>query len=211
MSILVRKIQTILFLINNIHAELSLDSGCEGDCVKETECLRLGIVGKAKFSCSRDKIVLSFDGYVVKNLQANILCWAAFLSRNEIIQELHKNKVVIDGKFHKLESTPLCPDIHSPMVVSHMEAQRPEENKYLKSIIIKEKLPQSSINKLNKIHTHLHKVFDEDLSEGYNDYSGNFKVNLNFQDDVPPPTQLGCVPNRELLLLHFRRNIPSKG
>ena len=129
LSIPVRKIQTILFLINNIPAELSLDSGCEGDCVKESECLRLGIpilpldktdstptladgksalqiVGKAKFSCTRDKIVLNFDGYVVKNLQANILCGAAFLSRNKIIQELHKNKMVINGKFHILESSP---------------------------------------------------------------------------------------------------------
>ena len=110
-----RKIQNVLFLVNGKTAQLSLDSGCEGDCIQEKECIRLGItilplekddkiptladghskldiVGKAKFQCHREKIVLIFDGYVVRNLQAKILCGASFLERNRIIQELHNHK-----------------------------------------------------------------------------------------------------------------------
>ena len=66
-------------------ALLSLDSGCEGDCILELECHRLNIPilpldssdtvptqadghsplqikGEAKFQCERDKIILYFDG-----------------------------------------------------------------------------------------------------------------------------------------------------
>ena len=39
----VRKIQTISCFINGLVANLSLDSGCEADCIQEKECLRLGI------------------------------------------------------------------------------------------------------------------------------------------------------------------------
>ena len=31
------------FLVNEIVAQLSLDSGCEGDCIRFDECKRLGI------------------------------------------------------------------------------------------------------------------------------------------------------------------------
>ena len=40
-SIPIRKIQNIAVFINNKVAQLSLDSGCEGDCISETECRRL--------------------------------------------------------------------------------------------------------------------------------------------------------------------------
>ena len=126
-SIPVRKIQNILCTVNDEVATLSLDSGCEGDCIRKDECERLGItitsldhtdsvptqadgnsnldvVGKAKFVGIRDKVQLEFDGYAVSNLQAKILCGAPFLSRNKIVQELHNNKIVIDNKFHILES-----------------------------------------------------------------------------------------------------------
>ena len=32
-------------------------------------------------------------------------CGASFLERNKIAQELHNNKIVIDGKYHILESS----------------------------------------------------------------------------------------------------------
>ena len=110
----IRKIQNVIFLVNTKVAQLSLDSGCEGDCVHEDECKRLeikiepldstdtqptqadgysplNVVGKAKFDCVRDNITLHFDGYVVRNLQAPILCGGSFLSRNKITQELHNH------------------------------------------------------------------------------------------------------------------------
>ena len=42
-SIPVRKIQNIAVFVNNKVASLSLDSGCEGDCITIAECQRLGI------------------------------------------------------------------------------------------------------------------------------------------------------------------------
>ena len=96
-----------MFFVNGIVAMLSLDSGCEGDCIHVNECKRLGIpilpldstdtqpmqadghspldiVGKVKFECTCDKITLYFEGYAVKNIQTSILCGGSFLSRNKI-------------------------------------------------------------------------------------------------------------------------------
>ena len=111
-----------MFFVNGIVVQLSLDSGCEGDCIHVDECKPLGIpilpldytdtqpmqadghspleiLGKVKFTCTRDKIILHFEGYVARNIQAPILCGGSFLSRNKITQDLHNNKIVIDGKY----------------------------------------------------------------------------------------------------------------
>ena len=72
---------------------------------------QLPIVGKAKFTCTRDKVNLTFDGYVCKTLQAPILCGGSFLSRNQITQELHNNKIVVAGKHHILESSQFSPPV----------------------------------------------------------------------------------------------------
>ena len=96
-SIPVRKIQTVAMFVNNKVAQLSLDSGCEGDCITESECHRLNIAinplgpsdrllltqadgksplkvtGKAKFLANRGKIEFLFDGYVTSELQSPIL------------------------------------------------------------------------------------------------------------------------------------------
>ena len=150
-NIPIRKIQNVVFLVNKKVAQLSLDSGCEGDCIQEAECQRLGIpilpldstdtqptqadgyspvdiVGKVKFNCTRDKIVLYFEGYVAKNLQAPILCGGSFLSRNKITQELHNNKIVITGKYHILESLLLCPSPVPTVQVSHINNFQPNQN-----------------------------------------------------------------------------------
>ena len=133
-----------MFSINGILATLSLDSGCEGDCIRESECLRLNIpilpldktdstptladgqselpiVGKAKFTCTRDKVNLTFDGYVCKTLQAPILCGGSFLSRNKITQELHNNKIVVSGKYHFLESSQYSPPVIQSIHVSQIK------------------------------------------------------------------------------------------
>ena len=93
----------ILVTINGEVAELSLDSGCEGDCIQEAECRRLklkideldetdtmptqadgnsnlNVIGKTKFTCIRDKMQFTFEGYVVTTLQARILCGGSFLA-----------------------------------------------------------------------------------------------------------------------------------
>ena len=42
-SIPIRKIQNVAFMVNNKVVQLSLDSGCEGDCIRLDECKRLNI------------------------------------------------------------------------------------------------------------------------------------------------------------------------
>ena len=75
-----------------------MDSGCEGDCMREDECVRLEIpilpldhtdtnvpmqadgqnklqvVGKAKFSATRGKLTLYWEGYVCTELNCVLLC-----------------------------------------------------------------------------------------------------------------------------------------
>ena len=121
--------------IFNKPALLSLDSGCEGDCIRESECYRLNIpikplddsdvqiptqadghsplniVGKVKFEAERDKLMFSYEGYVAKNLQSAILCGGAFLERNEIVQELKERRIKISNKHYLFESSPLCPPV----------------------------------------------------------------------------------------------------
>ena len=196
-------------------ALLSLDSGCEGDCILESECLRLNIPilpldssdtvptqadghsrlqikGKAKFQCERDKIILYFDGYVTSNLQSRILCGASFLTRNKVVQELHNNKIVIQGKYHIMESSPMCPNPLPTVQVSHIKQ---DDKEFLRKIIIDDMVPKHLTERLNGIHQKHYKVFDGDISEGYNGCSGNFMVDFNFLNNVPPRPHLGCVPS----------------
>ena len=203
-------------LINNTPALLSLDSGCEGDCICISECKRLNIpispldssdtvptqadghspleiVGKVNFECKRDNISLKFEGYATKNIQSKILCGAPFLERNKIVQELHNNKIIVDGRYHILESPPLCPNPVPTVQISHIE-QNKHEN-YLDQIHIGEDTPKIWKDELNRIHNKYKSVFDGDISEGYNGKSGKFTVDFNFLNNVPPPPHLGCVPS----------------
>ena len=65
----------------------------------------LNVLGKAKFTARRGKIELNFDCYVTSNLQSPILCGGSFLERNLVVQELHKRRVVVAGKYY-IEETP---------------------------------------------------------------------------------------------------------
>ena len=249
------------FLVNEIVAQLSLDSGCEGDCIRFDECKRLGIpicpldatdmhvptqadgksplnvLGKVKFQAYRDKITLNFDGYVTDTLQSPILCGAPFLARNKIVQELHNRRIIINGKHYIEESSHFCPNpvpdgkvsnvsisgvslipdgpnktnLHigsshgqqeylvSPNYESSISAdevsfnETPLDNTDL--IEVGSTVPKKIKEALTKIHKFHHKVFNGDLKEGYNSYSGNFDVDFNFLNDIPPPIHYGCVPS----------------
>ena len=249
------------FLVNEIVAQLSLDSGCEGDCIRVDECKRLGIpiypldatdihvptqadgksplnvLGKVKFQAYRDKISLNFDGYVTDTLQSPILCGAPFLARNKIVQELHNRRIIINGKHYIEESSHFCPNPVPDGKVSSVSisgvslipegpnnmnlhiGSSHDQQKYLVSpnyessisagevlfnetsldntdlIEVGSTVPKKIKEALTKIHKFHHKVFNGDLKEGYNSYSGNFDVDFNFLNDIPPPIHYGCVPS----------------
>ena len=71
----------------------------------------LQIVGQAKFTATRGKVVFFFEGYVAKQLNAQILCGGPFMEHNKLVQELHNKKVIIDGKHHIMENSPFCPNL----------------------------------------------------------------------------------------------------
>ena len=311
-----RKIQNVAFFINSKVAQLSMDSGCEGDCIRLDECERLNIpiipldhtdthiptqedgksplqiLGKVIFQPQRDKISLQFEGYVTKNLQSPILCGAPFLDRNKIVQELHNRRIVINGKYFIEETSPFCPNpvpvvntssltlsrvqftrpgdslelhighnlpdqdyIISPVDETSLRTWQPQhvkavlgkitisnisnEAEYLDASVpifkldpvkpihqflpnntepshfkkenqdiairppdetldkidIDKSVPQKVREKLLAIHKAHSKVFDGDLRDGYNSFAGNFDVNFNFLNDVPPPINYGCVPS----------------
>ena len=146
-NIPVRKIQNIAVYINGKVALLRIDSGCEGDCMREDECVRLdipikplddsdtrvptqadgvsplNIVGKVKFTAERDNLSFDYEGYVCNSLHAAILCGGAFMERNSIVQELKEKRIRVANKTYLMESSPLCP---------------PQADIYIKPIIAKE-------------------------------------------------------------------------
>ena len=131
-------------------AVLTIDSGCEGDCIKLDCCHRLGIqilpldkddnkvptladgkspleiVGQVKFTAVRGNVKLVFEGYVAKELNADILCGAPFMERNKLVQELHNKCVVVDGKHRWYENSPFCPNV-LPEVAVHNVAENNNE------------------------------------------------------------------------------------
>ena len=187
-----------------------MDSGCETDCIQEKECLRLGIkiekldetdtdlptqadgqsplqiIGKARFRAIRGKASFSWFGYVCKKLQAGILCGGSFMERNFIVQELNKKRIVVNEKFYIMETSPLCPTPSpDPNVYNSISNTAVPSNK-ISNIEIGAKVPKNIKEKLVSLHNKYSKVFDGDISEGYNGNSGDHDVDFNFINNIPP-------------------------
>ena len=170
----------------------------------------LDIIGKTKFVATRGKVDLYFEGYVCKRLNSAILCGGPFMEENKIVQELSNKRIVINSKYYIMETSPMCPDPLPEINVSHsnlkpeVEKDELEGEDVTKSDDFSERLlrieigpqvPKKIREKLIAIHKSHHTVFDEDISEGYNGYSGDHLVDFNFVNNIPPPVQQGCVPS----------------
>jgi hypothetical protein len=141
-------VQKIGCEINGKVAALTIDSGCEGNCVLLETCLRLGIevlpldpddrnvptqadgkspleiVGQATFKAVRGKVEFFFVGYVAKQLNADILCGGPFMETNKLVQELHNKRIIIDGKYIFLENSPFCPNPIPNVSVRHVQTDQ---------------------------------------------------------------------------------------
>ena len=150
-SIPTRKVQTIACEVNEKVAKLTIDSGCEGDCVRMDICERHGIpilpldkndekvptqadghspleiVGQARFTAYRGKVAFEFIGYVAKILNAEILCGAPFMERNKLVQELHNRRIIVDGKHVFLENSPFCPNLIPEVSVRQVSDTSPQD------------------------------------------------------------------------------------
>ena len=149
-----RKVQTIACEINGKVAKLTIDSGSEGDCIRQDVCTRLAIpvlpldsndnkvptqadgyspleiVGQAKFIGIRGKVTFQFIGYVAKTLNADILCGGPFMERNKLVQELHNKRIIIDGKHVFLENSPFCPSPIPEVSVRQVSDHKPSNFRY---------------------------------------------------------------------------------
>ena len=161
----------------------------------------LQIVGQAKFTATRGKVVFFFEGYVAKQLNAQILCGGPFMEHNKLVQELHNKKVIIDGKHHIMENSPFCPNLipevsvrlvedhkdnHFREVIEEPEVTNLDPEPDLKLIEIGPQVPKDIKDQLQAIHKSNKVVFDDNLQNGYNGLSGDFDVNFNFSGGVPP-------------------------
>ena len=218
----IRKVQTLSASINGQNEILTIDSGSEGNCIKYDTCQKLSlpvypldqddrsvptqadgksalnIVGQTEFTATRGNVTLHFTGFVATTLSASILCGGPFIEENKIVQELHNNRIVIDGKHIFFEDSPFSPDNLSFSNIS--------QNEDIMSLIsIGSQVPKQIREKLNSIHIKHQLVFNGDLSGGYNGASGNFEVNFNFKGGIPPTPNYDTAPcyfsgqDRELL------------
>ena len=206
-----RSIQKFSFLNGGTQVTLAIDSGCEGSCMTEVEANRLGLkiipldqadkipnqadgstplnaLGAAITTFTRGTLNLPWHGYVVKDLSQPILCGTTFISRNQIVQLLHKNLMMVGQKV-VLEDPPLYPGNNLPFTIQEITTD------LLSKIEVGDKVPQGIKQRLNKINIHHKAVFDGDLTEGYNGWSGNFDVDFEFGNNLPPPSHKGSVPS----------------
>ena len=207
-----RSMQKFSFLCNNSQATLAIDSGCEAEgCMSEAEAIRLGIeilpldkedlipnqadgktplhpIGQATTTFDRDKLKLSWHGYILKNLSQPILCGASFISRNNIVQHINKNLMMVGQKVI-LEDPPLYPGNNLPFTIQEVNMA------ILSNIEVGDKVPQGIKHRLNQVHTHHAAVFDGDLTAGYNGHSGDFDVDFDFNNNLPPPSHKGSTPS----------------
>ena len=192
---------------------LTIDSGSEGNCIKESICRKLSlpilpldnddfsvptqadgkspleIVGQTRFTAVRGNVTFQFTGYVAKKLSANILCGGPFIELNKVVQELHNHRIIVDGKNTFIEDSPFSPD--NLLQLSHVKGI----NNVKSLISIGDSVPKDIIERLHSIHKKHENVFNGDLTGGYNGASGIFEVNFNFKSNIPPTPNYDCSPN----------------
>ena len=209
-----RKIQKFTFLNHGKQAVLSIDSGSEGDCMLETEAARLNlkilplekedrvprqadgispleVVGVVKTTFVRGSNILHFHGYVVKTLSQPILCGTPFICRNKIVQHMHKRLMMI-GDHVVLEDPPFYPGSNLPFTVQ--QSSIPPQD-ILSKIDVGDHVPQGIRQRLDALHATHKIVFDGDMTGGYNGESGDFDVDFDFNNDLPPPSHKGTTPS----------------
>jgi hypothetical protein len=148
------------------------------------------VVGVVKTTFVRGPNILYFHGYVVKTLSQAILCGTPFISRNKIVQHLHKRLMMI-GDNVVLEDPPFYPGGNLPFTVQ--QTSMPIQD-ILSKIEIGDSVPQGVKRRLDTIHATHKTVFDGDLTGGYNGESGDFDVDFDFNNDLPPPAHKGTTP-----------------
>ena len=219
-------IQNFTFLYEGRQAQLSLDSGAEADCMETGEARRLGIpicplepndkqpyqadgqtklrcAGKAVVDFMRDGLKVRFHGYVIDVLSRPILCGKPFLRRNSVVLFVEKRLMVVKGRTI-MEDPTICPSPLLPFRVQTVDTNP----SHLQTIEIGDRVPGKQQARLKEIHCRYQEVFNNDLRLPYNGASGNFDVDFDFHNDIPPPPHRGTVPTyakqEELRLLQAK-------
>ena len=212
-----RCIQQFTALHDGKQAVLSIDSGCEGACMVEQESKRLGTkvlpldsddviprqadgvtpldtVGKTSCYFSRNGIQLHFEGYVVKSLAKPILCGLPFIEENNIVQFPADRKLTIKNKMI-MEDPPLSPTPTLPFSVQSTDSSCTTDEIPLHLIEVGSAVSQEVRQQLKVVHEQHKAVFDGNLDGGYNGASGDFQVDFDWINGIPPPPHKGAVPS----------------
>ena len=225
--IFTRPMQQLTALCIGHQAVLSLDSGCEGNCITTRECERLCIPilplspndpiptqadgrstlqtrGKAVTTFVRNKVPLHFEGYVIQNLAKPILCGLPFMVTNNIVQ-LPAEKMIQIGNKRILEDPPLSTTPNLPFSVQPvtelevdvkdvLDTGQDNKQSNLSKIFFGKQIKPAVKKLIMQAHNSYERVFNEDLSEGYNGSSSNFDVYFNWVNNIPLPPHRGQVP-----------------
>ena len=209
-----KRIQQFTFLSFGKQAVLAIDSGGEGNCMRTDEVRRLGIdiiplgeddllpsqadgkspldtEGSVITTFNRNGLEVKFHGYVVKNLSQPILCGLPFMAENDVTQYINKGIMMIKGKTF-LQDPPLNPGNRLPTHIQ--QTSRDQVTTLLSKVEVGSSVPPTIRDRLSKIHATHQQVFDGDLSLGYNGASGDFDVDFEFINDLPPPPHKGSFP-----------------
>ena len=138
-------------------------------------------IGQANVTFVRDNLKLEWNGYILKELSQPIICGAPFISRHNIVQYISKNLMMVGQKVI-LEDPPMYPGNNLPFNIQEVTMD------ILSNIEMGDKVPQGIKHRLNQVHTHHAAVFDGDLTAGYNGHSGDFDVDFDFNNHLPPPS-----------------------
>ena len=120
----------------------------------------LDTVGMVKGVFTRDNMKLYFHVYVIKQLSQPILCVLPFISRNNKLQFVNKNLMMVQEKA-VLEDLPFYPGSNLPFNIMEISNC---SNVLLSQIEIGDKVPKGIKDRLNCIHSHHKQVLDGNLS-----------------------------------------------
>ena len=87
-----------------------------------------------------------------------------------------------------LEDPPMYPGTNLPFRVQEVTTD------ILSKIEIGDEVPLGIRQRLNSVNLHHKAVFNGDVSAGYNGYSGDFDVDFDFTNNLPPPHTRAVSP-----------------
>ncbi|KAJ8369657.1 hypothetical protein SKAU_G00096850 [Synaphobranchus kaupii] len=167
-----------------------------------------GVVGETRISFTRGDRVFQFDGFVVVDLDVDILAGTPFMEANDVAVHPAKREVILgDGTIYKYGSSVPAESstaarrafvLRAPTQSEtiwpgeFIEMQLPGDVQSDAEYAIEPRSDTLSARRLKSSQMEYDVVFDPDIN-GYNDAAGPFKARVNM-GPVESPQRKGCLP-----------------